>query len=144
MARKTAIGIFAGRCRRHQFSPSVDRRLDLTPEGVAASRLAATGATPNVTLFDLHARRALSTLAMIGSDTSHVALRGSTLAVAVKPPPTVCLFDLRTGQELARLDCDGQELDSITFSPDGTRLIATGEDGGKRGRFWEWTIRKRQ
>ena len=87
--------------------------------------VAAAGATPNVTLFDLEAGRVISTLATVGSDSSHVALHGSTLAVAVKPPTTICLWDTRTGQELARLDCDGQQLNSVTFSPDGTLLAYT-------------------
>jgi WD40 repeat protein len=83
-------------------------------------------------------------LASVGSDSSYVALHGSTLAVAVEPPATICLWDTRTAQELARLDCDGQQLNSVTFSPDGTRLIATGHDGPDRGRIWEWTIRGRK
>jgi RNA polymerase sigma factor (sigma-70 family) len=39
-------------------------------------------------------------------------------------PPVIHLWDIATGEELARLDHDGSVVTSLAFSPDGTRLVS--------------------
>ena len=108
----------------------------LSPDG----RLIAATSGSTVSLIDLAEYR-VNRLAAIGTRPARLAFADSTLAVGIGQPPTVCLWDTRTGQELLRLDCPGTRLHSVTFSRDGKRLIATGHDENNRGRIWEWTIR---
>jgi WD40 repeat protein len=103
-------------------------------------RLIAATSGSTVSLVDLADYR-VTKLATIGTRPARLAFADSTLAVAIGQPPTVCLWDTRTGQELMRLHCPGTRLRSVTFSPDGKRLIATGHDENNRGRIWDWTIR---
>jgi len=103
-------------------------------------RLIAASGGSTVSLVDLADYR-VTTLATIGTRPAHIAFAGNTLAVGIRQPPTVCLWDTRTGQELMRLDCAGTLLRIVAFSPDGKRLVATGHDEDNHGRIWEWLIR---
>jgi WD40 repeat protein len=100
----------------------------------------------NVTLLELGTHSQASTLVTIGADVSAIATSpdGRTLAVALLRPQEVGLWDLRTKQQLMRLECDAKWIRSVEFSPDGRRLIAGGANASGEGTIWEWAITQRQ
>jgi WD40 repeat protein len=122
---------------RRVFSlPVACNELALSQDG----RLLASSGGPRITVVDLATGKVVFNLATIGSNYPDLAIHGDTLAAAVHPPACITLWDLRTGQELMRLDTVERKQHSIAFSPDGTRLIATGVDADGRGRIWDWSI----
>jgi WD40 repeat protein len=72
---------------------------------------------------------------------------GKTLAVGVWLEPVVTLWDVRTRQELCTLNAHLKSLFALAFSPDGRRLVASGEAIRKQrppngsGQIVEWEIR---
>jgi WD40 repeat protein len=113
-------------------------KIALSPDGAVV----AVGGNTTVVLLDARNGRQLSTLVTPGTAVSRLALYGTTLAVAVEPAG-LTLWDARTGQMMMPLECDAEIVDSVVFSPDGRRLIATGSDATPRGRIWEWSLRER-
>jgi WD40 repeat protein len=110
---------------------------------------AASGA--EISLIDLSADTPqVSTIATSGSDINSLAISGHTLAACFASQAGASLWDLRTGQLLMQMDCDGQASRSVGFSPDGRTLVLLGEPHHIRPNLrndqthaiWEWTIRK--
>ena len=57
-------------------------------------------------------------------------------------PPSIILWDVKTGQELVTIEPTGTNLRGLTFSPLGDRLVAAGVSETGEGQVWEWTIRR--
>ncbi len=95
----------------------------------------------NVMLLDPQSGQT-TMLVTTGADVLAVAASpdGRTLAIAMQRPQDVELWDLKTGQQLARLECGAADLFALAFSPDGRRLVAGGVVANGEGRIWEWTI----
>jgi RNA polymerase sigma factor (sigma-70 family) len=79
-------------------------------------------------------------LASAGNDTS----AGYDLLQAAKEATdkTLCLWDVRTGKELARLPCNMGNLWSLAFSPDGTILAVAGASEQSVLILWDVAARK--
>ncbi len=66
---------------------------------------------------------------------------GRTLAVIDNNDVSVILWDMKTGQELSKLNVDFEYLKGITFSPDASRLIALASIGSDWAQIIQWSIR---
>ncbi len=99
----------------------------------------------SVSLIDLSNGFRRSTLVTAGLDARYVAMSpdGRTLAVGTWPgPEVVSLWDTRTRQVLARLECEAAQLTCLSFAPDGRSVVVTGLDGQRESGIWQWSIRR--
>jgi WD40 repeat protein len=112
---------------------------------IRGGRRIAASTESNVTLLNLESDRKTSTLVTIGADVSAIATSpdGRTLAVALLRPQEIGLWDVRTQQQLMRLECDAKWIRRVRFSPDGRRLVASGASASGEGKIWDWEIRRK-
>lgn len=91
---------------------------------------------------DFKRRAVVASVATSGGNVRTLAVSpdGRTLALGVEAPPLVSLWDTQAGQELMRLECNARRQECLYFKPDGTELLAGGEDDEYRGHLWKWSI----
>lgn len=71
---------------------------------------------------------------------------GRTLAIGTQEPGLVALWDIRTRQELCVMESSLKHISSLTFSPDGNRLLAAGHGFENQpppygiGQIIEWAV----
>ena len=120
-----------------EMSPAMLRSFALSPDGQLLVAPADTGYA--IAIWDLPRRRLLRVLPVLrgenGVNAISISPDGSRVAVGATNSGTLSVWDLRQGHLLVTLNGHTQGLTSLAWSPDGTRLFSSSDDGTVR--IWD-------